>query len=431
MVEQPYRFLVGIDWATEEHQIVVVDAERRPVDERKVAHSGAGIMSFVQWLRTKSSDPASIGVAIEMPRGAIVEALVDAGFHVYSINPKQLDRFRDRHTTAGAKDDRLDAFVLADSLRTDRHCFRRVRLDDPLVIRLRELGRMDEDQREELNRLTNRLREQLHRYFPQMLILCPAADEAWLWGLWEQVRSPDAVKRMRIAQVRTLLRRYHIRRITAERVCEVLPALPLPVAPGVTEAAIEHIESLLPRLRMVHQQRLDGARRVKALLQAMPFEDDSGQKVEHRDVDIILSLPGAGRCTTATVFAEASQPLSQRDYHTIRSLAGSAPVTRQTGKQGQPGSRRPVAVHMRRACNPRLRNAVYHMSRCAVQRDITCKEHYAELRGRGHSHGRALRGVADRLLRILCAMLRTRTLYQPGFRPPGATAATPAAIAAK
>ena len=77
-----------------------------------------------------------MGVAIEIPRGALVEALAERGIHVYAINPKQLDRFRDRHTVAGAKDDRRDAFVLAASLRTDQPAFRRVRLEDPVIIEL-------------------------------------------------------------------------------------------------------------------------------------------------------------------------------------------------------------------------------------------------------------------------------------------------------
>jgi transposase len=89
--------------------------------------------------------------------------LVERGFHVYAINPKQLDRFRDRYGVSGAKDDRRDAFVLADSLRTDQPCFRRVRLEDPPVIQLRELSRIDEELQREGNQLANRLREQLHR----------------------------------------------------------------------------------------------------------------------------------------------------------------------------------------------------------------------------------------------------------------------------
>jgi transposase len=120
--------------------------------------------------------PERVGVAIEIPRGALVEALVERGIHVYAINPKQRDRFRDRHTVAGAKDDRRDAIVLAASFRTDQPAFRRVHLEDPVIIELREYSRMDDDLRDELIRLTNRLREQLHRIFPQMLELVAACQ---------------------------------------------------------------------------------------------------------------------------------------------------------------------------------------------------------------------------------------------------------------
>lgn len=413
-MEQQYRFLVGIDWASEEHQSCLIDASCAVIENQKIAHSGEAIASFIERLIHRCEGrPDTLGIGIETPRGAIVEALVEQGFHVYSINPKQLDRFRDRHTVAGSKDDRLDAFVLADSLRTDVKLFRRVRLDDPIIIKLRELGRIDEDLAEEHSRLCNRLRDQLHRYFPQLLDLCPAANEPWGWALWELAPLPDRARKLTKGRITTLLQRHRIRRVTAEDVCERLARPRLPVGPGVAEAAIEHIKALLPRLRLVHQQRQEFARKTRDVLDSMPYEvDESGQKREHRDVDIIQSLPGAGRCVTATVFAEASQPLALRDYHALRALAGSAPVTRQTGKQGQPGSRRQVTVLMRRACNPRLREAVYHLSRCAMQRDSRCREQYAELRRRGHSHGRALRGLADKLLRILCAMLRSRTLYE-------------------
>jgi transposase/transposase IS116/IS110/IS902 family protein len=175
-----------------------------------------------------------------------VETLVERGCHVYALNPKQLDRFRDRFTVAGAKDDRRDAFVLAASLRTDRPAFRRVRLDDPLIIELREYSRMDDDLRDELARLANRLR---------------------------------------------------------------------------------------------------------------------------------------------------------------RAHSGIAPVTRQSGKRRQ--------VVMRHACNGRLRGAVYHWAFISMQHDEHSAAAYAEYRGRGHTHGRALRGVADRLLRTLIAMLKSRTLYDP------------------
>jgi transposase len=119
-----FRFLVGIDWATQAHQVCVLDADGRLLAERPVSHSGQALTEFADWLLALvGGEPALAAVAIEVPCGAVVDLLVERGFPVYALNPKQLDRFRDRHTVAGAKDDRRDALVLADSLRTDLKSF--------------------------------------------------------------------------------------------------------------------------------------------------------------------------------------------------------------------------------------------------------------------------------------------------------------------
>ena len=112
-----------------------------------------------------------------------------------------------------------------------------------------------------------------------------------------------------------------------------------------------------------------------------------------------------GRTVLATLLAEAPEPLQRRDYPALRSLTGVAPVTRRSGKSW--------IVVRRQACHPRLANAVYHWARVAIQHDPRSRAKYAELRRRGHSHGRALRSVADRLLNVACAMLKTGTIFNP------------------
>jgi transposase len=125
--------------------------------------------------------------------------------------------------------------------------------------------------------------------------------------------------------------------------------------------------------------------------------------MEYNDVAILRSLPGVGRIVAAIIIAEACAALIERDYRALRGHAGIAPVTKQSGKQRM--------VLMRYACNGRLRHAFYHCARVAVIRDLPSKSYYTALRRRGHTHGRALRAVADRLLRILIAMLMTHTLF--------------------
>ena len=98
------EWFVGIDWASQSHQVCLIDAHGECLGERAIAHGGPGIEELCDWLIARTGGtPEVIGVAIEMTQGPVVEALLERGFCVYGINPKQLDRFRDRFTVAGAK----------------------------------------------------------------------------------------------------------------------------------------------------------------------------------------------------------------------------------------------------------------------------------------------------------------------------------------
>src|ERR1700741_3675609 len=121
-----YDIYVGIDWATESHQVCVPEARGERRGEWAATHSGAGLAELGARLLTLTTDPARISVGLETPRGAVVDRLLENGCHVFALNPKQLDRFRDRHAVAWAKDDRRHAFVVADALRTDGLAFRRL-----------------------------------------------------------------------------------------------------------------------------------------------------------------------------------------------------------------------------------------------------------------------------------------------------------------
>jgi transposase len=407
MPDEPYELYVGVDWATEAHQICVLNPAGQRLEELAVPHSGAGLAALRTALQRRGSAPHRIAVAIEVPHGAVVDALLDHGCHVFAINPKQLERFRDRHTVAGAKDDRRDAFVAGDALRTDRAAFRRLHPEDPRVLQVRELSRLHAELVEEHGRLSNRLREQLWRFYPQLLALSPAAEEPWLWALLEQAPTPAQGRRLTLSAVRALLARQRIRRLAAEAVHAALQAPALPVAAGTVDAASEHVGLLLPRLQLIQAQRTRCARRLETLLAQLATPRAGEDPEEHRDVTILRSLPGVGRVVAATMLAEASRPLAARDYQTLRAQAGAAPVTRQSGKSR--------VVSMRRACNRRLRAAIFHWARNSIRLDAHSRAHYQRLRQR-HGHARALRGLADRLLDLLITLLKTRTLYDPARR---------------
>jgi transposase len=415
MTTQTFKYHAGIDWASDHYDICVVDGTGAVVGKKRVEHSGDGIRECIDWLlQVAGGDASSLDVAIEVPHGAMVESLIENNLAVFAINPKQMDRFRDRHTVAGAKDDDLDAFVLADSLRTDQRCFHRVELDEPAILRLRELSRLAQDLQTDSNRLANQLWEQLRRYYPQMLKLNPAADENWLWDLLESAPLPDMANTLKLANVKAILRTHRIRRLSAEQVLEQLRQPALRLAPGAAEAASEHVLILLPRLRLLQEQEAAIAKRIRGILEELCTAPGEEEGREHRDAEILLSLPGIGPVVAATMLAEASQPLRERDYQALRLYAGAGPVTKRSGKK--------KVIVMRYACNQALRNALYHWSRTCMQKDARAKQHYAQMRARGHSHARALRGLADRNLAMLMSMLESGTLYDPGRRSRAAVA---------
>ena len=412
-------WFVGIDWASTMHEVCIVDGAGDVSERRQVAHTAAGLQTFVEALQARASgDLSRVAIAIETPRGALVEVLVERGCAVYAINPKQLDRFRDRFTAAGAKDDRRDALVLGSSLRTDPQAFRQVRLDHPVVIQVREWSRMDEALGSELTRLANQVRELVYRIAPALLTVCPGADEPWLWALVRLAPTPAQQHRLSVRRLDRLLREHQVRRLTAADLRTVLQYAPIATAPGVVDAVAAHLQLLLPRVELVAQQRRQCGRELKRLLGALAAEAPApGDQREHPDVTILRSMPGVGVRVAARMLAEASQPLLDRAYHPLRAVMGIAPVTKQSGRSR--------TVSMRYACNGRLRDAAYHWARVGTQRDAKSRAYYATLRARGHSHARALRSVADRLLRVLMSLLARGQCFDPTYGAP--LAATPEA----
>lgn len=208
----------------------------------------------------------------------------------------------------GAKSDRLDAFVLADSLRTDLRLYRRIELGDPVLVELREMVRAREAMVADEIALGSRLREQIHRYYPQVLKLGSIYVDRWIHALLELAPTPAQAARLSRAKVVSLLRRHRVRRLTPEEVLETLREKPLVVAPGVVEAASAHVRLLLPLLRSHREQLAECDGRIEELMTRVGRSPEvdvstrpdpaagngSGPARQHRDADILLSVPGLG-----------------------------------------------------------------------------------------------------------------------------------------
>lgn len=198
MSQETLRWFAGVDWGSERHQARLLDADGAIIGERAFVHSGAGLAELADWLLSLAGEASTVAMGIEVPHGPVVDTLVDRGFVVHAINPKQLDRLRDRFSVAGAKDDRRYAYVLGDGVRTDRRLFHRLHVADPRLVELRAWSRLGEELKEERRRLCNRVGQQLWRYCPQMQKLTDDLAAPWFLELCDH--RADAGEGTSVAQ---------------------------------------------------------------------------------------------------------------------------------------------------------------------------------------------------------------------------------------
>jgi len=195
-----------------------------------------------------------------------------------------------------------------------------------------------------------------------------------LWSVLEATPTPEGAHGLTKGNLAKILRERRIRRLRASEVLRVLREKPIHAAPGVAEASAGQVVLLTARLRLTHTQRARCSGEVETALAEFEGDPDG-------DAAIVRPIPGVGVIVSAALLVDAGDLLTARDYKGLRSYAGIAPVTRQSGQQR--------LVVMRRACSTRLREALYS----SMQRSAHCQTIYAAARARGQSHGRALRGL--------------------------------------
>ncbi len=172
--EPPNGVTGGLDWARDDHAVSVVDARGRELLRHSVEHSAAGLAELLDVL----ARAGAVEVAIERPDGPVVDALLDANLTVVVISPNQVQNLRGRYGSAGNNDDRFDAFVLADTLRTDRARLRPLTPDSEATIALRRACRARKDLVHHRVAVANQLRAHLRNAFPGAV------------GLFAEIDSP-------------------------------------------------------------------------------------------------------------------------------------------------------------------------------------------------------------------------------------------------
>jgi transposase len=384
----------GIDWASEEHALCVVDAAGQKRAAELFGHDEAGIRELVARIRNLDVEK----VAIERPEGLLVDRLLEAGFTVLPVHPNALKATRPRYEAAGGKSDGFDAFCLAELARTDAHRLRVLRPDSDETKALRALTRAREDLVAARVRLGNELRAQLDAFWPGAAQIFAEVDSQIALAFLERYPSPADARGLGVKRLEGFLarHRYPGRRPAAE-LLERLRLAPQGCAGALeTEARRAAVLGLVAALRPIVTQISEITSQIAGAVRAHP----DGQ------VFLPLFKHPKSVITAARLVAEIGDDRTR--YPSSESLAadaGMAPVARESGKR--------KVASFRWACDKRLRDSVACLADSTRHHHPWARSVYLGARSRGLDHPHAIRVLGRAWLRVLWRCWRDEVPYDP------------------
>jgi transposase len=351
------------------------------VGRRKIDTGVAGFGELMSLLAEHCEDPSGVPVAIETDKNLIVVALQTAGLTVFPINPRAVARYRERHGQSGKKSDPGDAALLADVLRTDRHQHRPLPMITDGGRAVKALAGQHQEAIWSLHQTTSGLRSALLEFYPQALQAFPNLKHKAALIVLAAANTPGLGSKLTAGKIVALLHRCG-RRNDPALVEQILTDLKTAALrqPAVVEAALgTTVVGLLGIITAMHA----GVEQLEAAL-AMEF-------AQHPLAPVLRSAPGLGPVLAARVLAEVGDDDTRfTTAGGLRAFAGTAPVTRASGRSRK--------VSARRVRNKRLADACHWWAFATLTKSPGARAHYDRRRAAGDHHNAALRNLANKLL---------------------------------
>jgi transposase len=391
---------VGIDWADQSHSLCILDETGNKLLAFDIPHGQGGFETAHEQIAKYAHSAANAPVAIETKDSLIVDFFLELGYSLHFLNPRQTDRFRDRHRMSGAKSDGFDAYVLADALRTDQHLFNALSPLDEQSLKLRVLTRTREGLVQRKVAVSNELTAALKRYFPVAVKLFKSLDTREAISFLLQYPTYAQAKTVSVSRIHSVLKKAGLSDKVAEKHADTIKSKlqePQPTpSRSIAEAYPMAAKSLLRQMYNILEE-LDA---IEAQIK-INYED-------HPNKELLESLPGIASTLGPVLAAELGSDIARfADLKTLKAFAGSSPITQSSGKHCE--------IKFRRACNWRVRQALHLASQSAITCCPWARELYKRLRSEGKSYGRALRAVANQLIEILHAIMISRTPYSEEY----------------
>lgn len=388
------RYYIGVDWADRLHDIYVCDREGSEVRKFRVKEEIEDLAEVGRWLDEQRAAGFELWAAIEKPAGRIVDFLLDHGVTVYAVNPKAVDRVRDRYRMSGSKSDPFDALILANFLRTDHMHLRVLR---PASDKAQELKLLCRDHRRAVRqrtRLLNQLTITLKEYYPRPLdAFGDLATELALDFLTCYPTPADLGALKRKDFNRFARQEHHLSKERCEELWNKLCPAQLPIPEYVVRAKAQWTQVLIEQLRAAIKAVKIYEHKVESFFASCPL------------AQIAKSLPGAKSGTLVpSLWAELGDAKGRwESFAQLQAESGTVPVTVASGKSR--------VVRFRFACNKHLRYTIYWFAFVSSNRCEWAKLYYREQRAKGHDHPQALRALGAKWLKIIFVMWRDHKDY--------------------
>jgi len=385
------RVCGGIDWAKDDHAVCIVDTDGEAIDRFTITHTAAGLRRMVARLLKAGVEE----VGIERGDGPVVDALLAAGFTVLVIAPAQVKNLRSRYGSTGNKDDRFDAYVLADVVRTDRRRLTPLTRSSPATQALRSSVRARRDLVEHRVAAANQLRAHLQIVFPGVVDLFAALDSAISLSFLERFPTQTKADWLTVERLGAWLKKVAYSGRTDPA---VLHARLLAAPRGTTGPEADHHATTT--LAFVAVLRSLNA-------QIAVLADSIAEQLDvHPDAHIVKSLPRAGTVRAARLLAEIGDARGRfPTADSLACLAGVAPSTRQSGKV--------KAVTFRWGADRELRDALCDFAADSRHDNPWAAQLYNRARARNHDHPHAVRILARAWVDIIWRCWQDGLAYDP------------------
>jgi len=391
------RVYIGIDWSEQKHNICFMNEAGGAIVEIEIKHKAEGFLALDEMRAKLGVRREDSLVGIETSHNLLVDYLVEKGYVVYVLAPAKVKGSQSRRGVAGAKDDRKDARLIADIVRTDHAQMGTWEPQGKLVQQMRAKVSLITFLTHSCVRYSNRLRAVLLRYYPAALKIFSSTHTKIALAFIRAYSDPDLAAKLTLEEFKAFLKQNHSMRSNWVSTYFTRLKSPMPASSAHLTATYQSEAVLLAGLLADSLAEKD--REIKELTKL--YE-------QHPDAYIFKSLPAAGLFLEPALLAKLGDHRSQFPTAAVlQAIAGSSPITRQSGKHR--------SVQFRKACDRELRFISQQWAKASVRSCDWAKTYYLAVYRRSHSKNGAYRCLANRWLAILWKLWQSGQTYDETF----------------